>query len=108
MTITKQFFLLFFLTFVLTAGFVVSRTYQFAMISSEGARLTDNLQQTMTLSQALRQGINNQINLLLHQVEKPDPQFLEKFNALNFALGDKQTQYLKLDISEEERLAIEN
>jgi two-component system NtrC family sensor kinase len=108
MTIARQFFLLFFLTFVLTAGFVIRRTYQFARISTEGARLTDNLQQTITLNQALRQGINNQISLLLHQVERPDPLFLEKFNTLNFALGDKHTQYLKLDISEEERLAIDN
>ena len=108
MTIARQFFLLFFLTFVLTAAFVVRRTYQFGQISAEGARLTDNLQQTITLNQALRQGINEQVNLLLYQVEKPDPLFLEKFNALNFALGNKHTQYLKLDITEEERLAIEN
>src|SRR5688572_22030043 len=108
MTIARQFFLLFFITFVLTAGIVIRRTYVFGRISSDAARLTDNLQQTITLNQALRQGINDQINLLLHHVEKPDPLFLEKFNGLNFALGDKHTQYLKLEITEEERLAIEN
>jgi len=106
-TVSRQFLLLLTIAFSLVVAFAVRLTYQFARYSAEGARLTNNLQNTFALNQELRQGINDQINLLHRQFEEPDPLFPDKFSAINYNLGERQTQYLKLNIGERERFTVE-
>src|SRR4029077_5725384 len=65
------------------------------------------LENTSMLNQDLRQQLNVQINLVYQQFEHLDPAFPDKFNAINFELGEKQTRYLKLNIGPQERLTVE-
>jgi len=82
---------------------VTSRKY-----SEEGSRLADSLRTTIRLNQALRAGVSEQLDLLLRQFERPNPDFPARLSELNFALGHTRAEYLRLDIGEEERLAIED
>lgn len=106
-TVSRQFFLFLIITSALLVAFTIRLTYQFARSSQEGAKLTHKLQLTFALNQELHHDISAQINLLHRQFEDPDPRFPEQFSAANFDLGEKQIRYLKLDIEERERLAVE-
>lgn len=108
MTVSRQFLLLLALTFALFVAFTTWLTYQFAEFSLEGARLAQNLRDTTALSQELREGIHNQMRLVFRQFEDPDPLFSEKLSSSNFGLGERVTQYLKMDIGDQERLTVEN
>lgn len=107
MSVSKQFLVLLSVTFSLAVAFVIGLAYEFAKYSVEGAHATQNLKETFALNQELRVGINDQINMLHRQFEKPDPAFPASFSRINYELGQKETQYLKLDLGENERLTVE-
>jgi len=94
-------------TFLLMVVFSIRFTYKFAEFSNEASRLAQNLQDTSALNLALRDKLNEQINLVYQQLEHVDPAFPTRFTALNFELGEQQTRYLKLNIGPQERLTVE-
>jgi signal transduction histidine kinase/CheY-like chemotaxis protein len=94
-------------TFLLMVVFSIRFTYKFAEFSNEASRLGQNLQDTSALNLALRDKLNEQINLVYQQLEHIDPDFPIRFTALNFDLGEQQTRYLKLNIGPQERLTVE-
>jgi C4-dicarboxylate-specific signal transduction histidine kinase len=53
------------------------------------------------------EGRHRQIDQILLEFDHPDPDFGSRFDATNFAAGDKQAEYLRLAVGEEERSAIE-
>jgi signal transduction histidine kinase len=106
--ISKLFLILLGTTFVLVVVFSIRFTYKFAQFSAESAILTGNLENTSVLNLDLRQKLTVQINLVYQQFEHLDPAFPDKFNAINFELGEEQTRYLKLNIGPQERLTVEN
>ncbi len=105
-TIARQFFLILLFTFALIIYLAIRLMLQFSYLSAEGARLVRNLQQTSALSHELGRGNREQINQLHQQFEGSAPAFSAEFMAGNNALGEKYTEYLKLDIGSEERLEI--
>lgn len=66
-----------------------------------------NLRTTSLLSQELRSNVAEQINLLNRQFDFVDNSFPEQIRSLNYSLGQRQIEYLKLDIGEKERLTVE-
>ncbi len=107
MTIARQFILFLSIAFLLIIGFAVRLTYQFGHLSAEGAKLIDNLQKSALLNRELAMGNGEQSDQLRQQFESLDPGFPEILRKNNYELGEKYTQYLKLDIGEEERLTVE-
>ncbi|MGI8784670.1 MAG: ATP-binding protein [Acidobacteriota bacterium] len=107
MTLTRQFFSLLMIAFVLVFVSAVQLTYKARNFSNEGKRLTSNLEQTFALNEELHKGIVGQTTLLHHEFDRPDPQFLEKLGRANHELGVKETQYLKLNLGDRERIAVE-
>jgi signal transduction histidine kinase len=107
MTIGRQFYLLVSLPSLLAIAVVVALTYQFADLSSQGARLIDNLNRTEALNQQLAKGNDIQNNQLRLQLDSLDPSFPSSARSLNYSLGEKYAEYLKLDIGKEERLTVE-
>jgi len=94
MTVSRQFLLLLSILFLVIGASALGLIFQFARFSAEGSRLIQNLQQTVALNQDLRRGINIQINNLNEQFDSPDPLFPKRFSESNYALGEKQTEYL--------------
>jgi signal transduction histidine kinase len=76
--------------------------------SVRGAELTRSLQAVLALNRELSSDIQEQINMLHRQFEQPSPFFPYRFAQLNYALGEKQTRYLRLNIGAEERLTVES
>ena len=107
MSVSRQFFLLLLIPFLLVSALALRLIFQFAHFSAEGSRLIQNLQKTVVLNQDLRRGISAQINDLHDQFENLDQHFPQKFGETNYTLGETQTEYLKLDIGEQERLTVE-
>jgi signal transduction histidine kinase len=105
--VSRLFLLLLGTTFLLMVVFSIRFTYKFAEFSNEASRLAQNLQDTSALNLALRDKLNEQINLVYQQLEHVDPAFPTRFTALNFELGEQQTRYLKLNIGPQERLTVE-
>jgi len=105
--VSKLFLILLAATFLLVVVFSIRFTYQFTQFSSEATRLAQNLQDTSTLNLDLRQELNEQITLVYRQFENLETDFPHRFSQINFELGEKQTQYLKLDIGTQERLTVE-
>ena len=106
-SVSRQFFLLLSIPFLLISVLALRLIFQFAHFSAEGSRLIQNLQKTVALNQDLRRGITSQINDLHGQFENLDQHFPRKFGETNYTLGETQTEYLKLDIGEQERLTVE-
>src|ERR1700730_17504878 len=104
--VSKLFLVLLGTTFVLVVAFSIRFTYKFAQFSTEASRLALNLQDTSALNLDLRDKLNEQINLVYEQFEHLDSGFPERFSAINFELGEKQTRYLKLNIGMQERLTV--
>jgi signal transduction histidine kinase/CheY-like chemotaxis protein len=105
--VSKIFLILLGTTFffvVLSSSFV---TYQFAHYSSEASKQAQNLQDTSILNLELRHRVNEQINLVYRQFDGIELSFPDKFSAINFEVGEKQTRYLKLKLGTEERLTVE-
>jgi signal transduction histidine kinase len=105
--ISKLFLVLLGITFLLVVLFSVRFTYKFAQFSAEASAQAENLQETSSLSLALRDKLNEQVNLVYQQLEHLDPNFPSLFTAINFELAEQQTLYLKLNIGTEERLTVE-
>jgi signal transduction histidine kinase/CheY-like chemotaxis protein len=108
MTIGRQFYLLVSLPSLLAIGVVVALTYQFADLSSQGARLIANIERTEGLNQQLASGNDIQGRQLRQQLERLDTSFPDSSKSLNYSLGEKYAEYLKLNIGEEERLTVEH
>ncbi|HWP44120.1 MAG TPA: hybrid sensor histidine kinase/response regulator [Blastocatellia bacterium] len=104
---SRTFLLLLVAAFSIVAGSTVRLTYVYADFSSQGARLVQNLNTTSVLSQDLREGISQQIDLLNRQFDRIDADFPERVQSINYALARKQIDYLKLDIGQQERLTVE-
>lgn len=108
MTIARQFFTLVAIPFVLLIAFAISLTYRLANLSADGARLIEDLQRATILNQHLTQGNAELSDELERQLERVDPAFPETFRQLNYRLGEGYIEYLRLDIDQRERLAVEN
>lgn len=107
MTIARQFTVLIAIPFLLVLALAAALTLQFAALSTEGARLIANLQRTSILNQDLAKGNGEQTDWLQEQFLQPDQSFLERSRILNYSLGEKYMEYLKLDIGDQERLTVE-
>lgn len=107
MTIARQFNVLVSSVSLLVLAFAAALIYQFADLSGEGARLLENLQQTSMLNQELARGNSEHILQMQRQFVQREPRFAESLRELNYGLGEKYTEYLKLDIGVEERLTVE-
>ncbi len=108
MTITRHFFVILLVAFLLVILFALGLTYQYSTLTADGTRLVESLKRTATLSQELASGNAEQSQDLRQQFGSIDPLFPERFRALNYSLGQKYTEYLKLDIGEQERLSVES
>ncbi|HYK91843.1 MAG TPA: HAMP domain-containing protein, partial [Acidobacteriota bacterium] len=106
-TVSRQFFLLLAIPFLLISALALRLILHFADFSAEGSRLTQNLQDTVSLNHDLRRGINSQVSQLHEQFENLNPLFPKQFREIDYALGETQTKYLKLDVGEYERLTVE-
>ncbi len=107
MTIARQFNVLVSSVSLVVLAFAAPMAYQFASLSGEGARLLENLRQTSMLSQDLARGNSEHILQLQRQFIQRAPRFTETLENLDYALGEKYIEYLKLDIGVQERLAVE-
>jgi signal transduction histidine kinase/CheY-like chemotaxis protein len=96
------------LTFALVQILAVGFTVAVGRQTDHGTKLAHTLQETLRLNQVLRSGISEQLQLLLHQLEEIEPDFPARLNQLNFTLGEMRTEYLRLEIGLEERLAVED
>jgi two-component system, NtrC family, sensor kinase len=107
MTITRQFYLLVCVPPLLAVAFAVGLTYQFANLSTQASELITTLQRTERVSQQLASRNLEASDLLSRQLQAIDPGFPERLRALNYELGEKGTEYLRLDIGTQERLTVE-
>ncbi|MGB7622017.1 MAG: ATP-binding protein [Terriglobia bacterium] len=107
MTVTKQFVVLLLLAFGVALGFTIQLTSRFSRFSTQGTQLTEGLQKTLALSQELLTGAAEETSLLYGQFGELDPQFTTKLDEINFQLGETILKYLRLDLGENERLAVE-
>lgn len=107
MTVTRQFVFLLLVAFGVALGFTIQLTSRFSKFSTQGTQLAQDLQKTLALSQDLLNGAAQEINLLHEQLGNLDPRFAEKLNELNLQLGETIKQYLRLNLGEAERLAVE-
>jgi signal transduction histidine kinase len=106
-SISRTFLFLLVIAFSVVVVFTGRLAYVYAGFSTQGTRLVQNLQTTSLLSQALQHQVRDQINLLDHQFELVDPAFPDQLRSIHYALTQKQNEYLKLDIGEQERLTVE-
>ncbi|MGI8784546.1 MAG: hypothetical protein ACR2L2_12945 [Acidobacteriota bacterium] len=104
--LARQFSLLLSIAFATVLILAIWLTVQSRRFSADGERLTRHLEQTFTLNEDLHKGIVEQTLLLHYQFVWPDPQFLERFSQANFELAEKETQYLRLNLSEQELLTV--
>jgi len=107
MTIARQFYTLISVPLLLVIAFAAGFTFQFTYLSAEAARLLLNLQRTELLNRELARGNLLESEELRRQFESLDPAFPDTFRRLDYALGEKYTQYLRLDIGRRERLTVE-
>ena len=107
MTVARQFAVLIAVPFLLVIALGVDMTFQFVNLSAEGAKLIANLRRTATLNHELSKGNDEQIDSLQQQLVQLDPSFIERFRVFDYSLGEKYTEYLKLDIADRERLTVE-
>ena len=107
MTIARQFYTLVAIPLFLGIAVAAGLTYQFAGLSAEGTALMRDWQRSATLNQELAAANAEQSGQLLRQLERLDPDFPAAARALYFRLGEKYSEYLKLDIDAGERLAVE-
>jgi signal transduction histidine kinase len=106
-SISRNFLVLLVMAFSVVVVFTARLTYVYADFSNRGTRLVQNLQLTSLLSQELQRRVRDQIDLLDHQFNLVDPAFPDQLRAIQYAMNQKQNEYLKLDIGEQERLTVE-
>jgi signal transduction histidine kinase/CheY-like chemotaxis protein len=107
-SISRTFLLLLVIAFSVVVIFTARLAYVYADFSNQGTGLVQNLQTTSLLSQELQRGVRDQIDLLDRQFNLADPAFPDQLRSLHYALSQKQNEYLKLNIGEQERLIVEN
>lgn len=107
MTIARQFYAVVSIPFFLGIAIAGALAYQFAALSTEGATLMADWQRTARLNQELISGNAEQAARLQRQLEKLDETYLEQTRALDYRLGERYSEYLKLNIDQRERLAVE-
>jgi signal transduction histidine kinase/CheY-like chemotaxis protein len=107
MTIARQFYVVVSSVTLLVLALAASFAFQFASVSQEGATLLENLQQTSTLNEELARGNSENILQIQRQFVQRDPRSAQGLIELNYQLGEKYIEYLKLQIGVQERLAIE-
>ncbi len=105
-TIAQQFTLILLAAFALITSFAIRLTYQFSQLSAQGAQLIHSLEQTSALNHELGTGNSRLIDHLHQQFEELESGYSAEFDATNSALAQKYTEYLKLDIGDEERLEV--
>lgn len=106
-TLSRPFLILLAAAFSLVVIFAVRLTYVFGEFSEQGASLTKNIRATSLLNQKLRDGVIEQVGLVGEQLDSLSASFPEKFAAANDSINKIQIEYLKLDIGQPERLAVE-
>ncbi|MCX6543010.1 MAG: ATP-binding protein [Acidobacteria bacterium] len=107
MTIARQFNILVSSVSLLVLAVAAALAYQFANVSAQGTSLLENLQRTSTLSQQLTRGNAEHLVQMQRQLVQREPGFAENLKELNYRLGERYTEYLKLDIGVQERLTVE-
>lgn len=105
--LSQQFIVVLTVAFALITTFTVELNHHFSALSARGIRLAANLQKTYALNQEMHLAVESETNLLHNQFEHTDPHFLEKLNEINFQLGERIMQYLKLELGDPERFAVE-
>ena len=106
-SLSRPFLLLLAVAFSLVVTFTVRFTYEFWGISAEGSAQTRSIRATSRLNHELRNGIAEQVSLVREQFSSIDDTFPETFASINYSIDQLQTEYLKLDIGMQERLAVE-
>jgi signal transduction histidine kinase len=107
MTIARQFYVVVSSVSLLVLALAAGFAFQFASVSQQGATLLENLQQTSTLNEELARGNSENILQIQRQFVRRDPRSAQSLIELNYQLGEKYIEYLKLQIGVQERLAIE-
>lgn len=107
MTIARQFYVLVCVAPLLAITFAIGLTYQFANLSARATTLLGNLHRTTVISQHLASGNAEQGQLLSAQLERIDPAFPERLRRVSYDIGERCTEYLRLDIGVQERLTVE-
>lgn len=107
MKVSKQFVILLILTFAVATAFALRMTFRFTESSHEGAILTQNLQKTFSLNQSIHNGIDKESDLLEKQFTALDRDFIEHHDEINFHLGQRLMEYLRLNLGDPERLSVE-
>ncbi len=107
LSISIQLSLLFLVTFLLILVYTIHRTDKFAEATAKSEQGTKRLQQTLRLQEEIRQEIEEMLQDLLLQLERPDPTYLGRLRQAQQRLGELQTEYLKLDIDRQERMSVE-
>jgi signal transduction histidine kinase/CheY-like chemotaxis protein len=103
----RPFHVLLLATFVAIIGGAAALTARYAVLSFQASRLSRSLADTLLLNQALRQQVHEQVRLLHLYARDPDPVYVDRFRALNFAIGRDQTRYLQLEIGDDERVMVD-
>lgn len=107
MTVARQFALLTSLPVVAVAAVSAILAVQLRALSDESTRLVASLHQTAQINQQLAHGNMGQIEGLQQQLQSPDPAYAERARRQGFALNHQYADYLRLDIGDAERLAVE-
>ena len=105
--LSRPFLILLVIAFSLVVTFAVRLTYVLGGFSREGSDLTRSIRATSRLNEELRNGIGRQVSMVRQQLDVIDPSFPEEFKALDYIVGEKQIEYLKLNIGKQERLTVE-
>ncbi|MDO8836081.1 MAG: ATP-binding protein, partial [Vicinamibacterales bacterium] len=108
MTVARQFTILVLVPFLLALGFAALFVYQIATLSRESERLVENYRITAALSQELTRGNSEQVETLHRQLAQPDPVLEDRARHLSYEIAHKYVEYLRLDIDDRERLAVES
>jgi two-component system, NtrC family, sensor kinase len=103
----RSFLVLLLVTSVAVIGGAAALTARYATLSGQASRLSRSLADTLQLNQALRRQVHEQVRLLHRYARDPDPAHVERFRALDFAIGRDHTDYLQLDIGDDERLLVD-
>lgn len=106
-SLSRPFLILLAVAFSLVVIVAVRLTYVFGAFSEQGAKLTRNIRATSLLNQKLRDEVLEQVRLVREQLDSLSPSFPDKFTAADDSISKLQIEYLKLDIGEQERMAVE-
>jgi signal transduction histidine kinase len=105
--VSRQFYILLLIAFTIITGSITLLVYRYWQWSQEGISVSEKLQQMVNLNHELRKDIDAEIILLLQQFDKTDPKFPESIAALNYSMGTKQLEYLRLNLGMKEAFEVE-